>query len=169
VVLLKERLFKKYKAGRDMETMVEDKLGQMISAGGFGELMELFGELLELMCRYIVQNNSNSVVSRICHYMENNYQKDLRLKDIARLFHYNSTYLGTVFKEETGETFKNTLDRIRISQAKKMLYETDLKVYQIAEEVGCGDLDRFYIIFKRYVGVSPKEYTKKKTSEKMLL
>jgi len=169
VVLLKERLFKKYKAGRDMETMVEDKLGQMISAGGFGELMELYGELLELMCRYIVRNNSLSVVRRVYHFMENNYKEDLRLKDIAKLFHYNSTYLGTVFKEETGETFKNTLDRIRISKAKKMLYETDLKVYQIAEEVGCGDLDRFYIIFKRYVGVSPKEYTKKKTGEKMLL
>lgn len=168
VVLLKERLFRKYNANGDMEKKVEDKLEQMISAGGFGELIELYGELLELMCRQIVQNDTGTVVKRVLKYMENNYRVDLKLKSIARLFHYNSTYLGTIFKEETGETFKNALDVIRITQAKKRLYETDLKVYQIAEEVGYSDIDSFYMIFRRYVGISPKEYKKSKIDEKRI-
>lgn len=160
VVLLKEQLLRKYKADEDMEKKLEYMLEQMISTKGFGQLMGIYGELLEMICKQIVQNDSGSVVKRILHYMENNYKENIKLKDIARLFHYNSTYLGTVFKEETGEILKNALDMIRITQAKKMLYETDLKIYQIAEEVGYSDLDNFYTIFKKHVGVSPKEYKK---------
>ncbi|MDL2300993.1 helix-turn-helix domain-containing protein [Lachnospiraceae bacterium OttesenSCG-928-D06] len=168
VVLLKERLFKKYNVNRELEKKVEDKLEEMISAVGFRELIELYEKLLEMMCRQIVHNDTGSIVKRVRHYMENNYKEDLKLKTIAQLFHYNSTYLGTVFKEETGETFKNVLDVIRVTHAKKMLCETSLKVYQIAEEVGYGDLDNFYMIFKKHVNISPKGYRKRKTEEKAI-
>ncbi len=92
--------------------------------------------------------------------MEKNYHKDLKLENIAKNFNYNSAYLGKLFRKEMGETFNNSLDRIRITNAQKLLEETDLKVYQISEQVGYSSIDYFYMKFKKYVGISPKEYRK---------
>ena len=92
--------------------------------------------------------------------MEKNYDKDIKLENIAKTFNYNSAYLGKLFRKEIGENFNNSLDRIRIDNAKRLLQETDLKVYQISERVGYGSIDYFYMKFKKYVGISPKEYRK---------
>ncbi len=97
--------------------------------------------------------------------MEKNYDKDLKLETIARNFNYNSAYLGKLFRKEMGESFNNSLDIIRITNARRLLQETNLKVYQISEKVGYGSIDYFYIKFKKYVGISPKEYRKNLKSE----
>ena len=52
------------------------------------------------------------------------------------------------------------LDTIRITNAKRLLAQTDYKVYQISEMVGYANIDYFYLKFKKYVGISPKEYKK---------
>lgn len=63
-------------------------------------------------------------------------------------------------RKEMGETFNNSLDMIRITNARRLLEETNLKVYQISEMVGYSSIDYFYMKFKKYVGISPKEYRK---------
>ena len=52
----------------------------------------------------------------------------------SRVFHLNEHYISRVFKEETGENFLSYLNRIRIEEAKKLLLESDKKIYEIAEE-----------------------------------
>ena len=99
------------------------------------------------------------------YYMERNYEKDLKLETFARMFNYNSNYLGKVFRKEIGDSFNNILDSIRISNAKQLLAETDLKVYQISERVGYSNIDYFYLKFKKYVGMSPKEYKRQTSSD----
>ncbi len=94
--------------------------------------------------------------------MEKNYDKDLKLEGIAKLFNYNSAYLGKRFQKEMGESFNNSLDIIRIANAKRLLEETDLKVYQISEQVGYSSIDYFYVKFKKYVGISPRDYRRLK-------
>ena len=76
------------------------------------------------------------------------------------MFNYNSNYLGKIFRKEMGDSFNNILDTIRIANAKRLLLETDMKVYQISEQVGYSNIDYFYLKFKKYVGISPKEYKK---------
>ena len=106
-----------------------------------------------------------SIIQRVSYYMEKNYDKDLKLESIAKNFNYNSAYLGKLFRRETGENFNNALDRIRITNARRLLKETGLKVYQISEMVGYGSIDYFYMKFKKYVGISPKEYRKNMEEE----
>jgi len=101
---------------------------------------------------------AENVAKRMVAYMEKNYAQDLKLEGMAKLFNYNSAYLGKIFKKEIGENFNNILDSIRIKNAKRLLQETDLKVYQISEQVGYGNIDYFYSKFKKYVGISPKEF-----------
>ncbi|TAH72905.1 MAG: response regulator transcription factor [Anaerolineaceae bacterium] len=101
---------------------------------------------------------TDNIVKRVLAYMERNYVQDLKLEDIAKIFSYNSAYLGKVFKKIAGDSFNSELNRIRIDNAKRLLLETDLKVYQISEQVGYSNTDYFYTKFRKYVGLSPKDF-----------
>lgn len=110
------------------------------------------------MSKVISCSSAGNVVKRVIIYMEKNYSSDLKLELLAKMFNYNSAYLGKLFKNYIGESFNNELDQIRIKNAKRLLTDTDLKVYQVSEQVGYSNVDYFYSKFKKYVGISPKEY-----------
>lgn len=128
-------------------------------------LMELYCEVFQDMCRQIGSDDAATVIKRMYYYMEKNYDQDLKVESFAKMFNYNSNYLGKIFRREMGDSFNNILDTIRIANAKRLLLETDMKVYQISEKVGYGNIDYFYLKFKKYVGISPKEYKKEMKKE----
>jgi len=124
-------------------------------------LSELFDKIYmycDIICKKIYNSKSTSLANRIYTFMEKNYDSDLKLDRIAKVFNYNKTYLGKVIRKQLGDSFNNLLDKIRINKAKEMLRQTNLKVYQISEKVGYGTLDYFYVKFKKYVGMSPTKY-----------
>lgn len=127
------------------------------------ELLKNATNYCKVLSQIIAATGAENVIKRVHAYVEKNYHKDLKLEGIAKIFNYNSAYLGKLFKKEMGENFNNFLDHIRIENAKKMLSETDLKVYQVSERVGYSNIDYFYSKFKRYVGVSPKEFKRSVT------
>jgi two-component system response regulator YesN len=100
----------------------------------------------------------HDVISKVLRYIDKNSSSDLKLESLADLFGYNSAYLGKLFKSSTGEKFNLYLDKKRVSDAKALLMQADLKVYHLSEMVGYKNLDYFYKKFKRYVGESPNEY-----------
>ncbi|MBM7541597.1 response regulator transcription factor [Amphibacillus cookii] len=100
-------------------------------------------------------------IEKITNYVDQYYHQDLSLKVLADLFNYNSSYLGKKFKKHTGEYFHAYLERIRIEKAKQILSNKPYKVYKVSELVGYSNMDYFYKKFKKYVGMSPKEYQKK--------
>lgn len=107
------------------------------------------------------------IVKRVRLYIENNYSKELRLGGLADIFGYNSAYLGQVFLADTGTTFNAYLDKVRIGKAKELLLNSDLKVYEVSEQVGYKNIDYFYRKFKTVVGMSPKEFIKSAGSEQL--
>lgn len=104
----------------------------------------------------------NSPFWRITEYIEANYYKDLRLKNIAKEFGYNPCYLGKVFKKYTGEKFNTYLDKVRMCKAKELLL-SGMKVTEVAERVGYKDLDYFVYKFKKYTGKSPQSFREEGT------
>ena len=68
------------------------------------------------------------------------------------------SYFSAQFKQHTGKTFVEYLTDVRLEQAKELLSFHDMKTYEIAESVGYSDPQYFSVIFKRHVGVSPKQY-----------
>ena len=166
-MLLTHNLFQ---LGTVLEERYEQKRGEFPEYEELSVLIKGSGNLKELLknatnyCKELSQiiaaTGAENVIKRVHAYVEKNYDKDLKLEGIAKIFNYNSAYLGKLFKKEMGENFNNFLDHIRIENAKKMLTETDLKVYQVSERVGYSNIDYFYSKFKRYVGISPKEFKK---------
>lgn len=162
LMTIRNSIEKKYGSpdGRVMELM--EKMNQCEK---LDRLMELYCQVLQNMCRQIGSDDSATVIKRMYYYMEKNYDQDLKVESFAKMFNYNSNYLGKIFRKEMGDSFNNILDTIRIVNAKRLLLETDMKVYQISERVGYGNIDYFYLKFKKYVGISPKEYKKEMIRE----
>lgn len=63
-----------------------------------------------------------------------------------------------LFKRVTGRTFTNFLSRVRIERSKNLLINPQLRVSEIAYEVGFQSLTHFNRVFQRILGQSPTEY-----------
>jgi Response regulator containing CheY-like receiver domain and AraC-type DNA-binding domain len=98
------------------------------------------------------------IVAEVMDYIRQNYHKDLTLKLLAELFYLNPLYLGQIFKKDTGESFNDFLARVRIENAVRLLKNTNLKVYEIAEKVGFKELQYYYKTFKSITGASPTAF-----------
>lgn len=165
LMILKNHLTEKYGPDKFTETEFQSAMQMIIAAEELNSLMMRYLDVLKELFQKIGSSDAGTVIKRVYYYMEKNYSRDLKLESIAKFFNYNSAYLGKIFRKEIGESFNNVLDMIRITNARKLLEETDLKVYQVSEQVGYGNLDYFYMKFKKYMGVSPKEYRKKLNTE----
>lgn len=130
----------------------------------------LIMELFVLISRALKMEWENSIKSespklkeliRIAvNFINNNFEREIALKDIARYVFLSPSYFARVFKEETGVSPINYLLKVRIERAKEMLTDTDQKVSDIALGVGFSNQQRFNAIFKKYTGMTPTQYRK---------
>lgn len=98
------------------------------------------------------------VVEEVKRYLSKNFNKNITLNDISEQFFINPYYFSQLFKKRTGDTYQNYVTGLRISRARKLLEETDLKVYEVCEMVGYSNINHFNKIFERTVGLKPREY-----------
>lgn len=84
----------------------------------------------------------------------------LSLESIAETVGVHKGYLSRVFKEETGCSCYEYLQKYRIRLAERMLADQNLKVYEIAEQTGFHSYDQFCTVFKKHAGVSPSVFRK---------
>ena len=73
----------------------------------------------------------------------------------AKDFNINSSYLGQLFTKEVGMSFSDYLNKEKNSKAKELILNTNMKINDIAKQVGYADTSYFYRKFKKYYGVSP--------------
>lgn len=99
-----------------------------------------------------------TVISLITSHIENNYAKDLYLESIADEIGLSSKYISRIFKEITGTSITDYISLIRMSKAKEMLLNTDLKIGDIAQQIGIESRTTFLRIFKKHEGISPMDY-----------
>lgn len=98
------------------------------------------------------------IVDSALDYMHKNYHKHLSLDDLATQVFLSKDYLSRLFRETTGMTVSALLQKIRIEEACKLLTTTDLKIESIAASCGFSDLKYFYTTFKKYTGLTPRQY-----------
>lgn len=91
-------------------------------------------------------------------YIRENLQNDLHLEDVSKEVCLSPGYLSRIFKLETGYSFKEWLNRVRIEKAKELIAHTNMKYYEIAEAVGYKDYKYFASYFNKFCGYSAKEY-----------
>ena len=105
-----------------------------------------------------VLNKPQYMVNESIKYIKKNYDQKVNLQDIADMLYVSTWHLCKVLKKETGTNFVELLNGVRIEEAKKLLVTTNLRVYEVALEVGYTDTAYFSKIFKRFVGMTANEY-----------
>ncbi|NLM76396.1 MAG: response regulator [Clostridiaceae bacterium] len=112
-----------------------------------------------------IQNTQTKKVSQIIEQIkeyikQNQSDPDITLSSTAKKFYMNMSYLSRIFKQETGYTFVEYLTKTRMEKAVKLLKETDLRAYQVAEKVGIQNPHYFGICFKKWTGMSINDFRK---------
>lgn len=107
----------------------------------------------------LIQRTENLVRS-ITEYLDGHYAEPLTLEQVSSALHISSSQLSHAFKRETGLSPMQYVIRRRIGEAQSLLVETDLPVHQIEERLGFGSSCHLTSMFKKYVGIAPREYRK---------
>lgn len=105
-------------------------------------------------------NETNSI-NVINEYIQKNYTRDISLNDLSKIVYISPSYISTLIKQNFGESFIERITRLRVELAKLLLLSSEDKVYEVAEKVGYSDRRYFSDIFKKYTGLTPKEYIDK--------
>jgi len=105
-------------------------------------------------------NNGEKLITEIKRFISENYMSNINLDDVAKLVCLSPTYVSEIFKRKTGENFSEYLIDYRIEIAKDMLKDIRYKVVDISQMVGYADSKYFSRLFKKKVGVNPRDYRK---------
>lgn len=104
-------------------------------------------------------NNTNDLVEKAKDYIQHNYNdEELNAEKLCSILHISTNYFSALFRKETGLTFTSYLTNIRIDKAKSLLRNTDLKTFDIGNQVGYSQGHYFSYVFKKTTGLSPTEY-----------
>ncbi len=127
------------------------------------EAVRLRFERLEGYLLQRAATEMDSPASRCAHmamrYLQQNYANcDLKLADVLEHLGVSRSYFSNVFKAQTGQSFVEYLTNLRMDEAKRLLRETGLCTYEIAERIGFVDPHYFSVSFRRRTGMTPREY-----------
>ncbi|HZG74809.1 MAG TPA: AraC family transcriptional regulator, partial [Paenibacillus sp.] len=106
------------------------------------------------------------LIEAVRRYVEENFGYELALSSIASMFHLNETYLSGLFKQHVGMTFSDYVTQLRMNKAAELLKEGGFKLTDIAMLAGYSSASYFSTSFKKYYGMSPKEYREKHESNR---
>ncbi len=127
---------------------------------------EVFQLLLDLISDCIAvwrleKKSENSRPIRIVkQYIQKHFAAPITLEDLGTALNFNPNYLSQLFKQETGVNLKDYLLEVRMTEAKNLLQHTDMVLPDVALAVSYNDPKHFSKLFKKFTGLSPKEYRK---------
>lgn len=100
----------------------------------------------------------NKLVTNVDNFIKINYKNNISLQDISNALFLNSSYLSRAYKKSTGITVTDAINMYRITKAKSLLKNSELKIYEIGLEVGFSDPAYFSHVFVKYNNQNPTEY-----------
>jgi two-component system response regulator YesN len=98
------------------------------------------------------------IVKKSITFIQQNYTRNITLSDAAENAEVSHSYLSFIFKQETGINFNTWLSQYRVAETKKLLEETNLRIYQVADRVGFSNPYYFSKVFKEFTGMSCKDF-----------
>ncbi len=98
------------------------------------------------------------VLARAKKYIQAHLQHPVNLTEVSQETLVTPQYLSKLFREKSGETFIEYITRLRIEEAKRLLAEPGVKVYEVASQVGYSNWKHFSRVFKQHTGYGPADY-----------
>jgi len=127
-------------------------------------LLAIFAQHLSLVSNQILVQRANAeppVIARAREFIHQHQTEDITLTMVAKAVNTSSFYFCKMFKKVTGLNFTEYVSRVRIEKAKNLLLNPNIRISEIAYEVGFQSLTHFNRVFKKISGLSPSEYRAK--------
>jgi AraC-like DNA-binding protein len=128
------------------------------------KLLEVFAQHLAMSADQIAIQQENAEpppITKAKEFINERKGEDMSLNDVAKVVNMSTFHFCKMFKKSTGLTFTEYLSLVRIAKAKNLLLNPNLRVSEIAYEVGFQSLTHFNRIFRKMVGESPSQYREK--------
>ncbi|NLR57468.1 AraC family transcriptional regulator [Chitinophaga polysaccharea] len=107
-----------------------------------------------------IKENTGEPILEILNYIQVNIFEPgkLKTKNLSRHFNISTNYLGRYFKTQTGETLQHYITHYKVRLVQTRLLHSDMRMSEIAYELGFTDESHLNRIFKKYNGISPTEF-----------
>ena len=152
------------------ERMKYQVWGDFLSCLLILELFVLLSRTLKQEWEQSAKNRNlklHELLSIAKEYIDNNYDKELTLTDVAKYIYLSDSYFAHSFKDKFGISPKSYILKVRIESAKEYLKNTDMKVSEVAKMVGFSSQQRFNDIFRKHEDITPLAYRQKCKLEKL--
>ena len=101
------------------------------------------------------------VIHRAKHFLEQNFDRRISLKSLARYLGISSAYLSSLFHREYGITISKYLTSLRLEAARRLLQSSRMQVSEIASHCGFSSSSYFIKAFSNHYNVTPRNYALK--------
>ena len=105
-----------------------------------------------------VDSTNSMPVRTVKQLISKNFANTISLDDLAKEVNLSPPYLSELFKNETGETISNYIQRTRIEMAQHLLLTTMMNVTEVADAVGYADAKYFSRVFRKHLGIRPSDF-----------
>ncbi len=109
---------------------------------------------------FIKSDKDNDYVTQVLLATKERYAEKISIESFAEEMGVSASYLSRKFKNTTGTSYLDFLNKYRVQQAIKLLETGKYKVYEVSDMTGFTDYKHFNTVFKRYTGTAPKEFIK---------
>lgn len=114
--------------------------------------------IIHLKDRYVQNNNRLADMTK--QYIDAHFAEQINIAYLAERFGYSPNYLGQIFRGCMGTSINEYMTEVRLNRAKHLLHHSLLRISEISEQVGFANSQYFVTVFKKKVGITPKEYRK---------
>lgn len=154
-----------------VKTMVHSMIGELAHRQLYHQeiITEVVNAVIRIVARNIVANlpkkvtdgTGNAIINILNYIQENIYLPEaLRLKKISDHFGISEGYLGRYFKKHSGENLQQYIINYKLKLIETRLRHSDMRINEIATELGFTDESHLNRIFKRHIGITPSDYRK---------
>src|SRR5665213_133322 len=155
---------------RETTLTIMPRIKQLIQKQGFDSVLELMSILHDLSTSRNFRTLSDSSfnkethsynsrrVDKIMEHVNKNFGQNVSLGDASKIAGMTEVSLSRFFKLQTGKTFIDALNDVRLGHASRMLIETTHSVNEIAYKCGFNNMSNFNRIFKKKKDCTPKEF-----------
>jgi AraC-like DNA-binding protein len=120
-------------------------------------LMLIINRLSEILLFNINSKSGDHRINRTIETISINYAERITVKYLASLVNLDVVYFGRLFKQETGMTVNQYINKIRVQNAENILQSGNYKVSEVAAQCGFSDAMHFYKLFRSIRGFSPSK------------
>lgn len=117
-------------------------------------------ERLQVIVKQYELNKYDSIINKICSIIVENISNEKILDLVSLEVGLSRDYIGKLFRSKLGITIGEYCTIAKIQYAKKMLQDSNMKIYEISEFLGYSTVDYFSKLFKNNVGLTPMQYRK---------